>query len=339
MKLNKKKVTALALAVCLIAILSFGSLAWFTDDDSVTNDFMIAGSEDDDPEDIFSVDVWEEGDDEEDDGLTFEDILPGDTLTKVAHVKNTGSYDQYIRVKIVVSEADVWQDVYKANLVPVTEFVNVDLTQLYGMSSAVEGENFVYYLYYNDILKADDKDTAEDETGDIVIFNEAYISGHLTKELAFAMGEDGFQITVTADAVQTEHVGDNVYEAFKTVGMEVPVNTAYVSEREDLIDAFLDNEYIVLTADITNMYAAHRIVGTEAELYLSGHTLETASGDFNAVGYGVTLSGNLTISGYGSLEFGTLGAQVESLTVEAETVTARRPDRIVDSNGNQIILP
>ena len=46
MKLSKSKVVALALAVCLIAILSMGSLAWFTDDDSVTNDFYIAGSED-----------------------------------------------------------------------------------------------------------------------------------------------------------------------------------------------------------------------------------------------------------------------------------------------------
>jgi len=203
MKLNKKKVTALALAVCLIAILSFTSLAWFTDEDSVTNDFLIAGSEDDDPEDIFSVDVWEEGDDAADDGLTFEDILPGDTLSKVAHVKNTGSYDQYIRVKIVVTEADVWQDVYKANLVPVTEFVDVDLDALYGLSSAREGENFVYYLYYKDPLKADNKDTTADEAGDIIVFKEAYISGHLTKEQAFAMGEDGFQIIVTADAVQT----------------------------------------------------------------------------------------------------------------------------------------
>ena len=57
MKLSKKKVVALALAVCLIAVLSMGSLAWFTDDDSVTNDFFIAGSEDQDPDKVFSVDV------------------------------------------------------------------------------------------------------------------------------------------------------------------------------------------------------------------------------------------------------------------------------------------
>ena len=62
MKLSKTKVVALALAVCLIAILSMGSLAWFTDDDSVTNDFLIAGSEDQNPDDVFSVDVWEDKD-------------------------------------------------------------------------------------------------------------------------------------------------------------------------------------------------------------------------------------------------------------------------------------
>ena len=31
MKLNKKKVFTIALAICLIAILSMGSLAWFSD--------------------------------------------------------------------------------------------------------------------------------------------------------------------------------------------------------------------------------------------------------------------------------------------------------------------
>ena len=55
MKLNKKKVIALALVVCLIATLSMGSLAWFTDSDSVTNDFQIAGSENQNPDDVFSM--------------------------------------------------------------------------------------------------------------------------------------------------------------------------------------------------------------------------------------------------------------------------------------------
>ena len=78
MKMNKKKVFTLALAVCLIAILSMGSLAWFTDSDEIKNEFMIAGSDDEqDPDKVFSVDVWENtpDGDKDDDGNDIVVIL------------------------------------------------------------------------------------------------------------------------------------------------------------------------------------------------------------------------------------------------------------------------
>jgi predicted ribosomally synthesized peptide with SipW-like signal peptide len=43
--MNKKKVFALALAVCVLAIVSFSTLAWFTDADSVTNEFTVGSIE------------------------------------------------------------------------------------------------------------------------------------------------------------------------------------------------------------------------------------------------------------------------------------------------------
>lgn len=58
MKMNKKKVFTLALAVCLIAILSMGTLAWFSDSDSIKNDFMFDDSNNDGTPD-FKVDVFE----------------------------------------------------------------------------------------------------------------------------------------------------------------------------------------------------------------------------------------------------------------------------------------
>ena len=96
MKLTKKKVFVMALALSLAAIISMGSLAWFNDADSVWNKFMIADSEDDTPDEIFSIDVCEsrdtngdgdfneEGDNSRtDEGLTYVDIQPGDKLNKV----------------------------------------------------------------------------------------------------------------------------------------------------------------------------------------------------------------------------------------------------------------
>ena len=44
MKMNKKKVFTLALAVCLIAILSMSTLAWFNDSDTIVNEFMTSDS-------------------------------------------------------------------------------------------------------------------------------------------------------------------------------------------------------------------------------------------------------------------------------------------------------
>lgn len=298
MKLSKKKVFALALAVCLLATLSLGSLAWFTDQDSVTNDFMIAGSEDGDKDDIFSVDVLEDGD-EEDDGLVYEDILPGDTLSKVAHVKNTGSYEQYIRVKITVSQASIWQDVYDANMVPVTEFVNVDLSKVYkgkvGSYLDEVNDSFVYYLYYNAPLTLDDPATTAVDESDMIVFTEAYIDEELTREQAAAM-KGGFQVTVTADAVQTENVGDNVYEAFKTVGMEIEVNTVWVNNKAELIAAFENDGYIVLNADIK--HDDQQTVSATVNLYLNNHTLR-ATRKTNDTSW--TLTGDLTIGGHGTL--------------------------------------
>ena len=46
MKLNKKKVFVAALAICVVAILSFGTLAWFTAEDTVENSFKVTTSDD-----------------------------------------------------------------------------------------------------------------------------------------------------------------------------------------------------------------------------------------------------------------------------------------------------
>ena len=94
--MNKKKLLVLALVLILIASLSFGTLAWFSDSEEVTNQFMVAGSDDPSGDKIFSVDVYEntpDGDIDQD-GHTYQNILPGDKLKKEARVANTGSYPQ-----------------------------------------------------------------------------------------------------------------------------------------------------------------------------------------------------------------------------------------------------
>ena len=56
--MNKKKIFVLALAVCLLATVSFSTLAWFNASDKVENKFYVADSNGDGTPD-FTVDVFE----------------------------------------------------------------------------------------------------------------------------------------------------------------------------------------------------------------------------------------------------------------------------------------
>ena len=221
MKMTKKKVFVTALAICLVAIISMGTLAWFNAQDEVTNKFMIADSDDDTPDEIFSVDVWENTPDGEkdQDGYEYTDILPGDTLKKEARVENTGHYDQYVRVTVTISDAQAWIDALGANFSVADVFdgfVAADWNHIWNnMNGATTiPENFVYVMYYKDIVKP----------GDVInVFNNVKIPSSLTREEAVAFGGN-FDITVKAEAVQTENVvpegtaaADAAWAAFKTV--------------------------------------------------------------------------------------------------------------------------
>ncbi|MBQ4037734.1 MAG: right-handed parallel beta-helix repeat-containing protein [Clostridia bacterium] len=227
MKLTKKKVLVLSLAVCLIAVASLGTLAWFTASDEVVNNFYIANSEDD-PDDIFSVDVWEDNTPNDDpnepklDGIEFENILPGDELFKEVHIENTGSYDQYIRATVTVSDAALWQKVFGQNMVALEDFVNYKYNGHAPIHTEVAyfdaaNDSFVYQIYY-------DKAIAPDE--EFIVFDTVTINEKLDRFQAAEL-EGQFTIEVVADAVQVANVGDNVYEAFKTVGLvkDVPVSS------------------------------------------------------------------------------------------------------------------
>lgn len=250
MKRNKSKALVLSLIICLVAVASLGTLAWFSAEDEVTNEFKIANSEDD-PDKIFSVDVWEDANLEDipneekiQDGITYDDILPGDELFKEVHIENTGYYDQYVRATITISGASVWQDVYGVHVVPLSDFVKkIDEAAIHTQVAYYDAANdaFVYELYYTDKLGAGEE---------IVVFDKVKINENLDRFQAAELAGN-FNINVVADAVQTENVGENVYEAFKTVGL---VKAASISDASDLADALASEEqaYIIVDAALTN---------------------------------------------------------------------------------------
>lgn len=217
---TKKKVLTVAIAVCLIAIISLSTLAWFNAADDAQNNFYIANSEDD-ADEIFSVDVWEDDTEADTDGETkledmeIENIQPGDVIYKEVHIENTGYYDQYIRATITVSQATVWQKVYgiaATEVVPLTDIVQgVDMAAVHTYTAKLDTTNdtFVYELYYDKAIAAGDE---------IIVFETVTINENLDRFQAAEMSGEFF-IKVVADAVQVENVGDNVFEAFTTVGL------------------------------------------------------------------------------------------------------------------------
>ena len=207
--MSKKKLIALALVVIMIATVSFSSLAWFTDADTAKNNFTIGGADQSDPDKIFSVDVMENVDGEEEpvEEWGFENILPGDKFKKEAFITNTGSYPQYIRVVMTITDwkqvenlvtfnmddaFDTYWHIYGGNAT-VKDDVIVD----YSNTVLVDG-NLVVTMYLN-------KKLAPGETINIMDYVE--ISKAATQyDFADPAFADGFQIIFDADAAQTENI-------------------------------------------------------------------------------------------------------------------------------------
>ena len=103
MKLTKKKVFVAALAVCLIAILSLGTLAWFNASDDITNKFLIADSDGDGTPD-FSVEVWENENDNDDNADADGDgeITNSDLTLLVRHMAGWGESE----VSLIVADVN-----------------------------------------------------------------------------------------------------------------------------------------------------------------------------------------------------------------------------------------
>ena len=231
----KKKIFAVALAVCMVSIISFSTLAWFNASESVTNKFMVTSTgsgvgDDNKPEDkIFSIDLWEKVDVNGDgivednelvsyrqDGLTgwdYKDVLPGVKYHKEPTVENTGSYDQYIRMVVTVSDYNMFKSVLGDGY---------DLGKVFGghdetkwtrdtITPDVSGDTVTYVYYLNDKLVP---------TGKAVLFTDVTLPGVLTQKDMSDMGGQ-FEIKIQADAIQANGLGDtvtNAKTAFESIG-------------------------------------------------------------------------------------------------------------------------
>jgi len=237
--MSKKKLLSLSIVVIMVAILSFSTLAWFNDTQSVTNDFYVADSDGDGTPD-FSVDVEESTTDENGEkpgipnangGLTYENLLPGDVLSKIIWVENTGDYDQWVRINITISDWSVWEKAIIKALQAEGETAIGDIAvNNYVYNTLLEGfdrdlylsrgdqtddpvnDTTTYTLYYKEILKPGDA---------FQVMQNVKIPAVLEQE-DMNFGTDGFTITVKAEAIQVANLkATSSVAAFEEVGWEI----------------------------------------------------------------------------------------------------------------------
>lgn len=222
MKLNKKQVFTLALAVCLIAILSFSTLAWFTDADEVTNKFHVATSTQD-PDDIFSIDVMEKIDTDGDGvidatvdvgdvpngGFDYQDIYPSAELVKQPIAVNTGAYDQYVRMLVTIDKE--WDTLVGGDLTATLKGYDATVWSFGGKTE--ENGKVTYTYYLNRVLPYSDTENTGRET----LFTHVIIPAQLTQEDMATLQGGMFTMDIVAQAVQADNTGDNAVEAFALV--------------------------------------------------------------------------------------------------------------------------
>ena len=228
MKLTRRKVFVAALAISLVAILSMGTLAWFTAEDEITNNFFV-GDTTVDADEVFGIDLWETSDidgngtienDEifgketlADNGITYEDILPGQLFDKDPYFTNTGIHGQYLRAVVTVTEADILKEAMIPKGATASDWENV-ANFLPGTSNKwsleykyyTNKDTFVFVYYYTEVLAAG----ATTEK----LFDDVAIPTELTKEQAADI--DNFSINIRGEVIQSEHLADvaSAKEAF-----------------------------------------------------------------------------------------------------------------------------
>ena len=221
----KRRTFALALALCLLLIIGFGTLAYFQSSKNLTNYFAVAGIVDPDdpdatidpnatisPDALFSLKLDEEKNDKSgertEEGNTYLNIMPGDTLKKDPTVYNTGKYDAWVRVKVTVTDATDWIAVCRKHSI-------TDLTKIFnGYKAAdwvrypeedVKKNNEITYTYYlKNKLAANQQAT---------LFESVTIPATFDVNDMAALAT--FQLKITGESIQAVNTGDTAKEAFQ----------------------------------------------------------------------------------------------------------------------------
>lgn len=148
---------------------------------------LSATSADEEDVDNFSVSV--DGAD-----ITYDDILPGDRLDGTVSVRNTGAYDQYVRVTVTVSGLEMGDDWSAEELFANPNWGNGADAVLDSVTR--KDDCFVLVLYVDQLLSPGES---------ITLYDGILVPTELTRE-AIGRSDGCFTVGVFAEAVFTESV-------------------------------------------------------------------------------------------------------------------------------------
>lgn len=181
--MKNKKVLAAATSVALVAVVGIGAtLAYFTDSEEQTN-VVTMGHVD--------IDLTETSEEEDavltEDGLQFDNVMPGDVVSKVPTITVADdSQDAYIRVKMDIS-AEEGSGITDEDLAELESRLSNQITE--GTGWTYDGE----YYYYDEVMTA----------GESVDFFESVT---VPETWANNTADESFSIKLTAEAIQADNM-------------------------------------------------------------------------------------------------------------------------------------
>ena len=181
----KRKLLAVAVTVICLSMMAYGTLAYFTAEDTAHN--VITSGE-------IDIELQEWADAEKttpfpEDGVSG--VMPGTEVTKIVEVKNTGANDAYIRVR--VEKEIVLSDGVEGE--PDSGLMIIDFDE----SRCVDGE--VGYYYYKEALAPG------------AVTEPLFASVKFDPAMGNLYQNSTAKVDVTAYAVQVANNGETVLDA------------------------------------------------------------------------------------------------------------------------------
>lgn len=189
----KKRLIAVVVAVCALAVLAVGStFAFFTSKDNAGNTFTMGNvkialteTTDRTGDDIYTAEVKDDNK-----GIIYGNVLPNTEISKKPIVTNTGANDAWIRVQLnVISTSE--NETMQANIAALKQAIIDDMVAHYSWAVKADDDG---YIYYTSVL-------APEEVAKL--FETVSIPKTWGNEAADA----NFTIEISAQAVQADNNG------------------------------------------------------------------------------------------------------------------------------------